>query len=196
MSDETRWRFLHVHPLADDIELRLRQHHSGAEVEAWLRRESQPVIDGAILESYVAAQGEGWRLPVLRPGTSRSPRLLPLELQAQAITTMMARIQQFRAMELPGGATGGLPIPEIRENLELLDRMIERHAKLLLESGVIPRAPKLAAAVVATTSASADAQADVQLVRRLLAMPPEQFYGGLLDELLGPPPMPYVEPTR
>ena len=149
----------------------------------WLVRENpqHPQIDAFLLDRYVAEQGPGWRIPVLverLPGR-RAARILALEEHTELVRAQLERCRAFLVVER--GIQ--LPMPEVRANLELLGRLLAEQMKLQQALGYLPTQPAKLAVVAASGGAS---DPEVALVRRMLELPPDEFFP-MVQAVLGPP---------
>lgn len=181
---EGRWRFLAKHALWEEIELRLRHRWTGRDVEDWLGRDNpqQPAIDAILLERYRQAQPPRWQVPVLVPAPlgRRQARLLALEEHSALCSVQLDRCRRF--LELEQGL--GFPVPEVRTNIEVLARLLVEQVRLQQQLGYLPIAPRVSAIAIATPKDGENPDHD--LVRRLVALPPEEFYQ-ILPLALGEP---------
>jgi hypothetical protein len=88
-----------------------------------------------------------------------------------------------------------MPVPEVRNNLELLGRMLERHLKMEQAMGYLPSGG-LYSAVKGDPLGddnSGDDRGYLTLVKNLAGLPEDQF-AEVLKLALGPPP-PGTEPV-
>jgi hypothetical protein len=179
-----RWRFLRKHPLFEEIELRLRHHWTGQDVEDWLTRDNpeQPAIDAVLLDRYRQAQPPRWQVPVLVPATlgRRQARLLALEEHSALCSVQLDRCRRF--LEFEQGI--GVPVPEVRANIEVLARLLVEQVRLQQQLGYLPTATRVSAIAIATPKDGENPDHD--LVRRLVTLPPEEFYK-ILPLALGEP---------
>ncbi len=181
---EARWGFLAKHALWEEIELRLRHRWTGRDVEDWLTRDNprQPAIDAVLLDRYRQAQPPEWQVPVLllAPLGRRQARLLALEEHSALCCVQLDRCRRF--LEFEQGM--GIPVSEVRTNIEVLARLLVEQVRLQQQLGYLPTAPRVAAIAVGTPK---DAEnVDHDLVRRLVALPSEESYP-ILRLALGEP---------
>jgi hypothetical protein len=173
------WRFLRKHALWEEIELRLRHRWTGSDVQAWLTRESQPTIDGPLLEQYRRGQPASWSVPLLTdtPPGRRCGRLLALEVHAEVVSAQLTRTRRFLDLE----KQLALPLAEARTNMQLLSEMLVEHVGLAQRLGMLPTAPTRLEAIVATGTTP-----EAELIALLKDLPSSEFLA-LAVETQGPP---------
>lgn len=189
---ERRERYLRERlPHWEEIEIRLRHRWTPYQVADWHAKAypGERRLPIRTLYRYLKTKPPEWfvsRLTLQELVMPHMPRLLVLQEQAQLIELQKMRLQAFLQLERQAGDGGfGLPIPEVRANLELLDRMLERHLRTQQELGIEPKVTG------STGDGAREEDRNVheelrQLVSRVVQLPPEQF-GPTLVSLLGPP---------
>lgn len=173
----------------DEVELRLRHGWSPHRVVSWYRQlwpgERPPSV--MTLYRFLAGKPKSWFVTPLtlhELATGRLPRVLALERHAQLTELQLDRVMTFLRLEREGF---GLPIPEVRANIELADRMLERQLRMQQELGLEPRVG--AAEALRAEGPGGEVREELrQLLVRLTDLPPEEFAPTLLA-VLGPPPV-------
>lgn len=113
----------------EEVELRLRHRWSPYRVVKWYK-ERLPTDDPPIVRTLYSScrarnrHGSWNHCSLSRRAKERLPRVLALKEQASLIETMIMRSSKTVAME---SSMNGLLYPELRANIELLDRMLARH---------------------------------------------------------------------
>ena len=190
-SREKRLRAL---PRWEEIEVRLQHRWTPDRVLDWHARAypGQPMPARKTLYRFLEDQADSWYVPQLvinQTDTRRVPqRILVLEKQANLIETQALRLN--KALTRENGMDGHLN-PEIRANIELLDRLLHRHFTTQQEVGLEPKltaAGREAKGEVGSLGNSAADKVLADLVSRLLDLPEEEFMPALVA-LIGPPPV-------
>lgn len=184
-----RERRLQKFPHWEEMELRLRCRWTPDRVLAWYtqRWPGEPAPNRMTLYRFLSDQPEAWfvrSLEELHSDTARVPRLLVLQEQVALIETQTMRIRKMLQFEQ---GFEGLPLPEVRANIETLGKLLQDHLRAQQELGLEPR-------VVATRAAGDDGRPGegqeqnqlVRLVERVVELPSEEFIPALM-QLLGPP---------
>jgi hypothetical protein len=128
-------------PSWPDIELRLRHRWPPERVIDWVKT-AHPTVQvpsRMSLYRYIAGKPPGWfvsELMLAQSGRTSVERHLVLKRQADLIETQILRVSTALALE---SQLGGVLIPEVRANMELLDRMLEKHLKTQQELGIEPK---------------------------------------------------------
>jgi hypothetical protein len=145
------------------------------------------------LYRFVEDQPERWFVPKL--GLDQTdmarvpPRIRVLEQQANLIETQTLRLN--KALQRENAVDGPLS-PEIRVNIELLDRLLHRHLvaqqDLGLEPKVTPGARKLGADDGGDQPDNPATRTLAALVSRVVDLPEDAFMPTLVA-LIGPPPV-------
>jgi hypothetical protein len=202
-SPKERWRWLEAHPQWDEMELRLRHHWSPEKVSKWLL-EAHPTarpVPSRTLRRYVETKGEGWfatALVVARKTEADLTRVMALDEHARLIDAQKQRIAEMLAMETWISPTGArIPMPEVRQNVELLSRMYEQHLKLQKALGLVggpvePLTGMLPGERDAERPALDETRAFGELVGQLKDLGPDDL-AEFLRLALGPPGRPENE---
>jgi hypothetical protein len=180
--------------------MRLQHRWTPREVEAWLKREhpDKKQVSFQTFYRYLDEKPEAWYVsplivaaPELR---RRVTRVMVLEQHAELLDALRERIQRALALE---ATMQGLLMPELRANMELLDRMLERHFRLRQQAGLEPIVA--GAAALGHDDEAGDDRGFRALVQQLVELPTEQF-SVVLAAAMGAPPArtqpPLVEPPR
>jgi hypothetical protein len=204
---EARWGWLKRHPRWEEIELRLRHRWTPRDVERWLRTQhpDAKTVSYQTLYRYLENKDEVWYVAPLvvaaelRRGVAR---LMVMQEHTALIEALKMRIRGALTLE---ASMGGLLIPEVRLNLELLGRLLGQHLKIQQQLGLAPVVPGAGHAGGFTTGGGDDGNDEHTdrdfraFVKAMVDLPPEQF-GAALVQALGPPPArtqpPETEPPR
>lgn len=140
------------YPRWDEIELRLRHRWPPAQVIRWFTEThpAEALPCARTLNKYVQGRPESWFVPALllddaargmagRRVERRLQRLLVLERQAELISALTMRINRALDTEMK---LEGFLLPEVRQNMELLAKMLKAHLDAQIELGVEAAVPR------------------------------------------------------
>ncbi len=191
-EESYRERRLRRLPHWDEIEIRLRHRWSPWRVVSWYKERwpSERPPSHMTLYRFLEGKPETWFVgkltlqEIVTPGVTR---LLVLEEHTSMCELQKARLMTFLQMERQQKEGGfGLPIPEIRANLELLNRMFNDNLRIQQELGL---EPKVTPAGGREDGPDRGVNDEVrQLVARVLDLPAGQFLPAVVA-LIGPPPV-------
>jgi hypothetical protein len=130
----------------EEIQVRLQHRWPPDRVIRWHQDQwpSEPCPPKTTLFRHVKSKPPGWfisRLVHAESGMRTVHRQLVAERQAELIETMIMRLQVALKFEKE---MNGILIPEVTRNLELLDRMLMDHFRVLQELGIEPKRGSMA----------------------------------------------------
>lgn len=190
----SRERRLRALPQWEEIEVRLQHRWTPDRVLEWHARTypGSPAPARKTLYRFLEDQDESWYVPQLvidQTDTKRvPPRILVLQKQANLIETQSLRLN--KALKKEADVNGHLS-PEVRANIELLDRLLHRHFATQQDLGLEPKltpAGREAKGEGGSADDNAANRALAAVVGRLIELPSEAFIA-TLGELIGPPPV-------
>ena len=190
---DCRERRLAALPHWDEMEIRLQHRWLPDQIIDWHRRAypTERVPSRRTLYRFLQDKDESWyveQLLIDQAVMKRVPRIMILERQANLIEMQTRRLNGALSVE---AKMGGLLYPEARANMELLDRMLERHKITQQELGILPKVTP-AAGKDGNPSDADDKSTQVRelkdLVNRFVELPEGEFIPHIV-QLLGPPPV-------
>ena len=188
----SRERRLRALPHWEEIEVRLQHRWTPDLVLAWHAHAypGEPTPARKTLYRFLEDQAERWyvsKLVIDQTDTKRVPsRIRVLDQQANLIETQTLRLNKALAKE---DEMDGHLTPEVRANIELLDRLLHRHFVTQQDVGLEPKVAP--AARDAKGGSGVDNAVDPtlkQLVDYFVNLPPEEFIPTVVA-VLGPPPI-------